>query len=124
MLTDRHEKRDSLRHPHPFSYARPYGREGIPALRWSLGSQHKGGTEDACQVAPSASPSSSLAVVDTGAPSHPSLLPSFSHPSVLTDPVPAGEVHWARARCQAKSHWRLQLEVVQTQLQRAETELS
>lgn len=49
---------------------------------------------------------------------------AFPHPSVLTDPVPAGEVHWARARCQAKGHWRLQLEVVQTQLQRAEMELS
>lgn len=43
---------------------------------------------------------------------------AFSHPQVLTDPVPAGEVYRARARHQAEGHWRLQLEVVQTQLQR------
>lgn len=118
------KKGDSLRHPDPFSPARPYGREGIPALRWPLGNQHKGGI--ACTpVAPSASPSRAPWMLLTLEPLHPPhSSQAFPHPSVLTDPVPASQVHWARARCQPKGHWRLQLEVVQTQLQRAEMELS
>lgn len=43
---------------------------------------------------------------------------AIPQPGTLTDLVPAGEVHGAGARCQAERHWRLQLEVVQAQLQR------